>query len=101
MQAPCKYKEYWRKNLRVTAILLAIWFSATFVIGYFARALSEFTIFGFPFPFYMAAQGSLVVYILIVWYYVHRMSQLDREYGEGASGTDPSAPPDSEPNGPR
>lgn len=36
---------------------------------------------GFPFAFYMGAQGSLIVYVIIIWYYAHRMNQLDREYG--------------------
>lgn len=82
MQPSAKHQEYWRKNLRVTAILLFIWFFVTFVIGYFARNLTELSLLGFPFPFYMAAQGSLLVYLAIVWYYVHRMNQLDNEYGE-------------------
>lgn len=81
MQLSAKHKEYWQKNLKVTAILLFIWFFVTFVIGYFARGLSEVTILGFPFPFYMAAQGSLIVYVVIIWYYAHRMNQLDNEYG--------------------
>lgn len=82
MQPSARHQEYWRKNLRVTAILLFIWFFVTFVIGYFARNLTEISLLGFPFPFYMAAQGSLLVYLAIVWYYVHCMNQLDSEYGE-------------------
>ncbi len=81
MQLSAKHQEYWQKNLKVTAILLFIWFFVTFVIGYFARDLSGITILGFPFPFYMAAQGSLIIYVLIIWYYAHRMNQLDNEYG--------------------
>jgi putative solute:sodium symporter small subunit len=81
MQLSAKHQEYWQKNLRMTAVLLFIWFFVTFIIGYFARSLSEITILGFPFPFYMAAQGSLIVYVLIIWYYAHRMNQLDNEYG--------------------
>lgn len=82
MQPSARHQEYWRKNLRVTAILLFIWFFVTFVIGYFARNLTEITLLGFPFPFYMAAQGSLLVYLAIIWYYAHCMNQLDNEYGE-------------------
>lgn len=82
MHASARHQEYWRKNLRLTAILLFIWFFVTFVIGYFARNLTEISLLGFPFPFYMAAQGSLLVYLAIVWYYVHCMNQLDNEYCE-------------------
>ena len=81
MQLTQKHHEYWRRNLRITAVLLAIWFVVTFVIGYFARELSSITILGFPFPFYMGAQGSLIIYVLIIWYYAHYMNKLDNEYG--------------------
>jgi putative solute:sodium symporter small subunit len=81
MQLTEKHKEYWQKNLRLTATLLAIWFVATFVIGWFARDLQSITFIGFPIPFYMAAQGSLIIYVLIIWYYARAMGKLDREYG--------------------
>jgi putative solute:sodium symporter small subunit len=81
MQLTEKHKEYWQKNLRVTAILLVIWFVVTFVIGWFARDLQNITFLGFPFPFYMGAQGSLAIYVAIIWYYAHYMNKLDHEYG--------------------
>lgn len=81
MQLTEKHKEYWSRNLRLTSILLAIWFVATFVIGYFARDLQSITFIGFPIPFYMGAQGSLIIYVLIIWYYARAMGKLDREYG--------------------
>jgi putative solute:sodium symporter small subunit len=80
MQANDRQAEYWRKNLRITGILLAIWFFVTFVVGFFARDLS-FDFFGWPFSFWMAAQGAVVIYVLIIWYYARYMNRLDREYG--------------------
>ncbi len=79
-QLTARHHEYWSKNLRLTAVLLAIWFVVTFVVAYFARELS-FGFFGWPFSFWMAAQGALIVYMLIIWFYAHRMNQLDQEYG--------------------
>jgi putative solute:sodium symporter small subunit len=79
MQLTDKHREYWSKNLRITAILLLIWFLATFVMGYFARELN-FNFFGWPFSFWMAAQGSLVIYVVIIWYYARYMNALDNEY---------------------
>jgi putative solute:sodium symporter small subunit len=76
-----KHKEYWQKNLRLTGILLFIWFATTFILGYYAKELSTFSIFGWPFSFYMAAQGSLIIYVLIIWYYARAMGKLDDEYG--------------------
>jgi putative solute:sodium symporter small subunit len=80
MALTAKHDEYWRKNLRITAILMVIWFVVTFVIGYFARELN-FNFFGWPFSFYMGAQGSLIIYCLIILYYAIYMGKLDREYG--------------------
>lgn len=79
-QVSAKLQEYWQRNLRVTAILMAIWFIVTYVVAFFARELS-FNFFGWPFSFYMAAQGSLIVYVLIIWFYARYMNNLDHEYG--------------------
>ncbi len=81
MQLGEKHKQYWQKNLRLTGILLGIWFVVTFVSGWFARELQSFTILGFPFSFFMAAQGALLIYLILVGYYAYRMDKLDREYG--------------------
>lgn len=87
MQLTEKHKEYWNKNLRITAILLAIWFVVTFVVGFFARDLS-FRFLGFPFSFYMGAQGALIIYVVIIWYYARYMDKLDNEYGVQEVGED-------------
>ena len=81
MQLTQRHKEYWRKNLTITAILLFIWFVVTFVIGYYAREVHELTILGFPFAFYMGAQGSIIIYIAIIGVYAWYMNRLDHEYG--------------------
>ena len=80
MQLTAAHREYWSKNLRITAILLFIWFVVTFVMGWFARDLNQFNFFGWPFAFYMAAQGSLIVYVFLIWFYARYMNNLDREY---------------------
>ena len=80
MQLTEKHQEYWSKTLRLTAVLLAIWFIVTYVVGFYARELS-FNFFGWPFAFYMGAQGSLIIYILIIWYYSKTMNKLDQEFG--------------------
>ncbi len=75
-----RHHQYWRKTLWITGVLLAIWFFVTFVIGYFARDLN-FTFFGWPFSFWVASQGALIVYVLIIWYYERYMNNLDIEHG--------------------
>jgi putative solute:sodium symporter small subunit len=81
MQLTERHKEYWRRNLNLTLVLLAIWFVVTFVMAYFARPLANITIAGFPLSFYMAAQGSLIIYVLIIGVYARKMGKLDQEYG--------------------
>ena len=80
MQLTEGQKQYWSRNLRKTSFLLAIWFIVTFVVGFYARDLS-FNFFGWPFSFWIGAQGSLVIYIAIIAYYAHYMNKLDEEYG--------------------
>ena len=81
MQLTEKHKRYWRKNLRLTGVLLAVWFVVTFVVGWVARDLQSVVILGFPLSFYMGAQGALVIFVVLVGYYAYRMDKLDREYG--------------------
>jgi putative solute:sodium symporter small subunit len=73
-------RRYWRYNLRLTGVLMLLWFVVTFGLGYFARDLN-FTFFGWPFSFWMAAQGTLVVYLLIVGCYAWLMNRLDEAEG--------------------
>lgn len=64
----------------MTGALLLVWFLVTFVVSYYARELS-FKFFGWSFSFWMGAQGTLVVYCLIVWFYASRMARLDKKHG--------------------
>ena len=73
------HSRYWRKNMIVTALLLLVWFVVTFGIAYFARYL-DFTFFGWPFSFWMGAQGAMLVYCLIVGFYAWYMNRLDDEH---------------------
>lgn len=80
MQLTEGHRQYWRKTLRITAILLAIWFVVTYVVGFYARELN-FTFFGWPFSFWMGAQGALIIYVVIIWFYARYMNNLDKEFG--------------------
>lgn len=80
MQLTDGHRLYWQKNLTITAILLALWFVVTFVVSFWARDLS-FSFFGWPFSFWMGAQGALIVYVLIIWFYARYMNKLDQQFG--------------------
>jgi len=81
VELTAKHHEYWRKNLLITAVLLIIWFIATFVEGWYARELNSITFLGFPLGFYMSAQGSLIIYVAIIGFYAWYMEKLDKQYG--------------------
>ncbi len=75
-------QEYWRYNVKVTTILLAIWFVVTFLIsGIWAGWLNQYTILGFPLGYYMAAQGSLAIFVIEIAVYARLMNKKDLEYG--------------------
>lgn len=78
---PSRRSAYWRRNLHLTTGLLALWFVVTFGFGYFAGDLN-FSLFGWPFSFWMAAQGALLVYCAIVWVYAWLMNRQDKTYRE-------------------
>jgi putative solute:sodium symporter small subunit len=80
MELTERHREYWRKNLRITAVLMVIWFVVTYVVAFFARDLN-FNFFGWPFSFWVAAQGALVVYVVMIWFYARTMNRLDEEFG--------------------
>jgi putative solute:sodium symporter small subunit len=69
---------YWRRARRLTAILMTAWFCMTFGMIFFARELARFTLFGWPFSFYMAGQGLTLFYLLVVATYMIRMRKLDK-----------------------
>ena len=75
-------REYWSYNLRLVSILLGIWFVVTYLIsGLFAGALNRYTFLGFPLGYYMAAQGSLMIFVIEIAVYASLMNRKDLEYG--------------------
>lgn len=76
--------EYWRRNLRYVGMLLAIWALASYGAGIvFADALDAIRIpgTGFPLGFWFAQQGSIYVFVILIFVYVGLMNRLDREHG--------------------
>lgn len=74
-------KNYWKRNLRYLLILLVIWFVASYGCGIlFAETLNSFKIGGFPLGFWFAQQGSIYVFIVLIFVYVTWMNKLDKEF---------------------
>ena len=72
---------YWRATQRLTFTLLLVWVFITFGLAWFSQGLNSVTLLGFPLGFYMSAQGSLLLYLLLIWFYNRRMRQLEEQFG--------------------
>lgn len=74
-------KAYWKENLRLLLILLVIWFSVSFGFGILlVEPLNAIKLFGFKLGFWFAQQGSIYVFVVLIFVYVKKMKALDRKY---------------------
>lgn len=74
-------KAYWRANLKLVGLCLTIWFIVSYGFGILlVDVLNRFTVFGFKLGFWFAQQGSIFVFLLLIFYYARRMNVLDRKY---------------------
>lgn len=72
---------YWRANLRLVAICLAIWFTVSYVFGILlVDALNTIRIGGFQLGFWFAQQGSIYVFVLLIFFYAWRMNRIDKDF---------------------
>ena len=79
---PEQRESYWRYNVRLTVILLVIWVFVAYILGGgLAGALNNIVILGFPLGYYIAAQGSLAVFVIEIAVYARLMNKKDLEYG--------------------
>ena len=76
-----KVKVYWKKNIRIVLSLLAVWFFVSFGMGILlVDVLDNFRLFGFKLGFWMAQQGSIFCFVILIFVYVYRMNKLDHQY---------------------
>jgi len=76
-----KQKKYWRENIRYVLILLSIWFLVSYGAGIlFKDALDTIRVGGFKLGFWFAQQGSIYVFVILIFVYVYLMNRLDRKY---------------------
>jgi putative solute:sodium symporter small subunit len=75
-------RAYWRRNLKLMAVLLTIWALVSFGAGIlFVEPLNKIVVAGFPLGFWFAQQGSILVFVALIGIYVWRMDRLDAEFG--------------------
>ncbi len=75
-------RAYWRANLRLVAVLLAIWFTVSFGFGILlVEPLNRIQLFGFKLGFWWAQQGAIYVFVILIFVYAAAMRRLDHRYG--------------------
>tara|TARA_B100000925_G_C21998800_1_gene470245 strand:- start:1154 stop:1408 length:255 start_codon:yes stop_codon:yes gene_type:complete len=76
-----KSEAYWKKNLKYLVILLSIWFSVSFGFGILlVDELNQIQFFGFKLGFWFAQQGSIYVFVILIFIYIYLMNKLDKNY---------------------
>ncbi len=78
---PERREQYWRRTSTLMWTILALWFFFSFVVHFFATPLNQIVIFGFPLGFYMAAQGSLISYVVLCFWNASAQNKIDEEFG--------------------
>ncbi|TDB67959.1 DUF4212 domain-containing protein [Arundinibacter roseus] len=77
-----KAQRYWKENLTYLTILLGVWFMASYGAGIlFAEPLNAIRLGGFKLGFWFAHQGSIYVFVLLIFVYIRLMNKLDKKYG--------------------
>ncbi|MFM9973973.1 MAG: DUF4212 domain-containing protein [Beijerinckiaceae bacterium] len=72
---------HWSKTSRLMIIMMALWFFLGFIVHMFVVPLNSIKIFGFPLGFYMASQGSLVIFVGMLFWFARAQDNIDRESG--------------------
>lgn len=78
---PDRYARYWRANVRLIAGFLTVWALASIVCSILlVETLNRFSFFGLPLGFWVAQQGAIILFVLLIFLYAWRMDRLDRDY---------------------
>lgn len=73
-----KQNDYWKANIRLISVLLLIWFTVSFGCGILlVDFLDQFHFFGFKLGFWFAQQGSIYIFVILIFIYIHQMKKLD------------------------
>lgn len=79
--SPERRAEYWRRTSNLMRLMLIIWAIAGIVIPAFASPLNEISFLGFPLGFYMSAQGSLIIFVILCFWNASAQNRIDEEFG--------------------
>ncbi|GAB4391546.1 MAG: DUF4212 domain-containing protein [Kiloniellaceae bacterium] len=77
-------ERHWAKTRNLTVLVLVIWFIFAFIVPWFAKDLNAFSFIGFPLGYYFIVQGSLIVFVLLIFFQNWRQDAIDDEAGVGS-----------------
>ncbi len=76
-----KMQSYWSKTSKLMWTIMILWLIFSFGIHLFAPSLNKIKIIGFPLGFYFAAQGSLIVFVILIFWFASKQNRIDEEFG--------------------
>jgi putative solute:sodium symporter small subunit len=74
-------ERHWEQTRNLMFVALGVWFFFAFVIHFFVVQLNSIVILGFPLGFYMASQGSLIVFVILLFWFARAQNRIDRDHG--------------------
>ena len=81
MSTPENLAAYWKENLKLLTLCLSIWFIVSYLFGILlVDVLNQIHIGGYPLGFWFAQQGSIYIFVVLIFYYAKKMNTLDRKY---------------------
>ncbi len=73
--------QYWEKTSKLMLLMMALWAFFSFFVHFFVTPLNSIRILGFPLGFYMASQGSLIAFVVMLFWFAKAQDRIDRESG--------------------
>ena len=81
-------ERHWEKTKGLMMLTLGIWFIFSIVIFMFGESLNNGSFLGYPLAYYMCAQGSIVVFVVLIFWFANRQEKIDEEFGFAERGED-------------
>ena len=81
-------ERHWEKTKGLMMLTLAIWFVFSIVIFMFGENLNNGSFLGYPLAYYMCAQGSIIIFVVLIFWFANRQEKIDEEFGFAERGED-------------
>ena len=81
-------ERHWEKTKRLMMLTLGIWFIFSIVIFMFGESLNNGSFLGYPLAYYMCAQGSIIIFVVLIFWFANRQEKIDEEFGFAERGED-------------